>query len=126
MTTETKQVEVGKYPLKLPAANIPTYKKPQNLYVASRPKTTAKKVCNWYVVTSTPMKINKNAKTSVLSRKQYSPAEYFPMSKNPTNSLGTGTKPAHVPAVHKSPCTQTAIVPYASACESCESQQKVS
>eukprot|EP00957_Ditylum_brightwellii_P177047 13487600-Ditylum_brightwellii.AAC.1 len=59
------------------------------------------------------------------SRKQYSPAEYFPTSKIPTNSLGTGTKLVNVPIVHNSPCTQTAFIPYASAYESRASQQKV-
>eukprot|EP00957_Ditylum_brightwellii_P077707 5905029-Ditylum_brightwellii.AAC.1 len=48
------------------------------------------------------------------------------MSKTPTNSLGTGTKPAYVPAVHNSPCTQSGIDPYTSAYESCASQHKVS
>eukprot|EP00957_Ditylum_brightwellii_P204159 15337944-Ditylum_brightwellii.AAC.1 len=123
---ETKQVEVGKSPTKLSAANIPTYKKPKNSYVVNRPNRTVKKVCNPYVVTSTPTKINKNTKTSVPSCNQYSPAEYFPTSKTPTNSLGTGTKPAYVPVIHDSPCIQTAIVLYASACESRASQQKMS
>eukprot|EP00957_Ditylum_brightwellii_P040450 3061641-Ditylum_brightwellii.AAC.1 len=90
---ETKQVKVGKSPTKLPATNVPTYKKPKNTYVASRPNTTVQTVCNLCVVTSTPMKINNNTKTSVPSCKQYSPAEYFPTSKTPTNSHGTGTKP---------------------------------
>eukprot|EP00957_Ditylum_brightwellii_P134579 10260178-Ditylum_brightwellii.AAC.1 len=48
------------------------------------------------------------------------------MSTTPTNSLETGTKSAYVPVVHDLPCTQTATVLYASACESRASQQKVS
>eukprot|EP00957_Ditylum_brightwellii_P025778 1949847-Ditylum_brightwellii.AAC.1 len=43
MTTETKQVEVSKSPTKLPAANVPTYKKHKNPYAASRPNTTLQK-----------------------------------------------------------------------------------
>eukprot|EP00957_Ditylum_brightwellii_P152294 11594499-Ditylum_brightwellii.AAC.1 len=126
MTTETKQVNIGKSPTKLPAANVPTYKKPKSSYVVSRPNTAVKEVCNLYVVTSTPTKINKNTKASMPSHKQYSPVEYFSTSKTPINSLGTGTKPAYVSVVHNSPYMQIAILPYASACESCASQQKVS
>eukprot|EP00957_Ditylum_brightwellii_P131235 10009160-Ditylum_brightwellii.AAC.1 len=48
------------------------------------------------------------------------------MSKNPTNSLGTSTKPAYVPVIHDLPHMQTGIVLYASTYESCASQQKVS
>eukprot|EP00957_Ditylum_brightwellii_P128318 9787505-Ditylum_brightwellii.AAC.1 len=59
------------------------------------------------------------------SRKKYSPVEYFPMLNTPTNSLGFGTKPAYLPVVHNSPHMHTAVVLYASACESYESQQKV-
>eukprot|EP00957_Ditylum_brightwellii_P211402 15366134-Ditylum_brightwellii.AAC.1 len=87
MTMETNQVEVGKSPTKLPEANVSTYKNPTNPYVMSRLNTTVKKVRNSYVVTSTPMKSKENIKTSVPSRKQYSPTEYFPMLKTPTNSL---------------------------------------
>eukprot|EP00957_Ditylum_brightwellii_P194671 14829070-Ditylum_brightwellii.AAC.1 len=114
MTAETKQDEVSKSPTKLPAANIPTYKKPKHPYVASRPNTTAQKVYNPYAVTLTPTKIKVLTKDSVPSCKpsmikQYSPGEYFPRLNTPTNSLGPGTKPAYVPAIHNLPPTQMAM-----------------
>eukprot|EP00957_Ditylum_brightwellii_P195364 14884764-Ditylum_brightwellii.AAC.1 len=83
--------------------------------------------------------------------KQYSQAEFFLTKKTGTELLGAGTKNVHVPEVHNLPSTQRAIVshaaarnmyghryrwntspptpdivPYASACMSHMSPQKVS
>eukprot|EP00957_Ditylum_brightwellii_P173410 13203756-Ditylum_brightwellii.AAC.1 len=56
---------------------------------------------------------------------QYSPADYFPTLKTPTNSFGPGTKQVYVPAVHNLPPMQSAMFPYASTCIAHTSPQKV-
>eukprot|EP00957_Ditylum_brightwellii_P048102 3651606-Ditylum_brightwellii.AAC.1 len=113
MAMETKQVEVGKSLTKLFAANAPTHAKPKNTYVSSKKPTKA--VHNPYVVTSTPTKNEATIKNSITlpetsTSKQYYPAEFFPTLKTYTESLGPGTKPVYIPAVHNLPCKQTTIV----------------
>eukprot|EP00957_Ditylum_brightwellii_P058604 4444809-Ditylum_brightwellii.AAC.1 len=133
MTTDMKQVEVGKSPKQLPVPNVPWHARPKNPYVTS--KNPMNSVCCPYVVTSTPTKSETLTKNSVTlpkktTSKQYSLAEFHPAKKNGIDLFGTGTKSTYIPEVLDLPSTHRAVVPYArnpyaSACVTHMSQQKV-